>query len=279
VASYALLCWLALAAAAPLEQAFASPPTASSAAAVGSAVEEDGFIWAILKNLFSSRELMKVLGKPQYTLAAFIALNLIVFTETGLLVGFLLPGDSLLVTAGVVAYSAGWDVPLLLATLCASAILGDSVGYSIGFKTGPRIFSREKSWFFKKDHLIKAQEFYQRHGGKTIVLARFMPIIRTFAPVVAGAGKMNYRRFLVFNVIGGIGWVVSMILIGVFLTRAINPTLKPLFGQDFDVQDHLEKVIILIVLLSISPGIVVWLRSKFKGRAPAEERVPVSAAE
>jgi membrane-associated protein len=279
---YGLLFWLALAVAAPLQQARAGEPTVSRAEPSATAdAEEDGFFWAVLKNLFNSRELMKVLAKPQYTLLSFVALNLIVFTETGLLVGFCLPGDSLLVTAGVVGYAAGWNIPLLLVTLCAAAILGDSVGYSIGFQTGPRIFNREKSWFFNKEHLLKAQAFYEKHGGKTIILARFMPIIRTFAPVVAGAGKMNYRRFLFFNVFGGIGWVVSMILIGYYLTRSINPALQPIFGEHFDVQDHIEKVVILVVLLSISPGIYVWLRSKLKNRAPASEgeKVPVQAAE
>ena len=276
--AYGLLCWLALAVAAPLQQVRAEPAQAHGSQPVVLAAEhEDGFIWAVIKNLFNSRELMKVLGKPQYTLAAFIALNLIVFTETGLLVGFLLPGDSLLVTAGVVCAGADWSLPLLLVTLCAAAVLGDSVGYSIGYKTGPRIFNREKSWFFNKEHLIKAQEFYVKHGGKTIILARFMPIIRTFAPVVAGVGKMNYRRFLFFNVFGGVGWVVSMILIGYFLKELINPALQPFLGQQFDVQDHIEKVVILVVFLSISPGLVVWLRSKFKGQpaVPEAERVPV----
>src|SRR5262249_52159624 len=179
---------LALAVAAPLQQARAGEPTVSRAEPPAAAAEEDGFFWAVLKNLFNSRELMRILGKPEYTLLAFVALNLIVFTETGLLLGFFLPGDSLLVTAGVVGYAADWNIPLLLVTLCASAIIGDSVGFSIGYNTGPRIFNREKSWFFNKEHLLKAQAFYQKHGGKTIILARFMPIIRTFAPVVAGVG-------------------------------------------------------------------------------------------
>ena len=277
---YGLLFWLALAVAAPL-QAHADPAGASGETPSAAAAEEDGFVWAVLKNLFNSRELMRILGKQEYTLAAFIALNLIVFTETGLLLGFFLPGDSLLVTAGVVCAGAHWSLPLLLVTLCASAVVGDSVGYSIGFKTGPRIFNREKSWFFNKEHLLKAQEFYEKHGGKTIILARFMPIIRTFAPVVAGVGKMNYRRFLFFNVFGGIGWVVSMILIGYFLTELINPALRPLLGERFDVQDHIEKVVILVVFLSISPGLYVWLRSKLKGRTAATnaEKVPVRAAE
>jgi membrane-associated protein len=280
LAAYGLLLWVTLALVGPLEQARAAAPPGTEAA-VGTAAEEDGFFLLVLKNLFNSRKLMEILGRPEYTLLAFVALNLIVFTETGLLVGFFLPGDSLLVTAGVVCAAAGWSLPLLLVTLCASAIVGDSVGYSIGFKAGPRIFNREKSWLFKREHLLKAQEFYERHGGKTIVLARFMPLIRTFAPVVAGAGKMQYRSFLFFNVIGGVGWVVSMILIGFYLKALINPTLQPIFGPQFDVQDHIEKVVILVVLLSISPGIVVWLRSKFKGRAVAveAEKVPAQVAE
>ena len=278
---YGLLFWLALAVAAPLQQANAQPTVSGVEAAPAAPADEDGFFWAVLKNLFNSRELMRILGKPEYTLLAFVALNLIVFTETGLLLGFFLPGDSLLVTAGVVCAGASWSLPLLLVTLCASAIIGDSVGYSIGYNTGPRIFNRERSWFFNKEHLLKAQAFYQKHGGKTIILARFMPIIRTFAPVVAGVGKMNYRRFLFFNVFGGVGWVVSMILIGYYLTWVINPALRPLFGANFDVLDHIEKVVILVVLLSISPGIYVWLRSKLRGGAkPSEsEKVPVHAAE
>ena len=227
-------------------------------------------IQEVFLNLFNSQALMATLAKPELTVAAFIALNLIVFTETGLLVGFFLPGDSLLVTAGLVAYSTGWNLPLLLVTLCASAIIGDTVGYWIGYRTGPRIFTREQSRLFRKDHLLAAQAFYERHGGKTVVLARFMPIIRTFAPVVAGVGRMNYRRFLFFNVFGGIGWVVSMILIGYGLTPFLDPLLKPVFGDGFKMQDHIEKLIIVVVLLSISPGIVAWARAKW-GKKPAAE--------
>lgn len=226
-------------------------------------VEKPSFFMQIVKNLFNSRGLLETLSQPEFTIAAFIALNLIVFVETGLLIGFFLPGDSLLVTAGVVAYMADWNVGLLLATLSVSAIVGDSLGYSIGYKTGPRIFNREKSWLFKKDHLLKAQEFYEKHGGKTIILARFVPIIRTFAPVVAGVGKMDYRRFLFFNIFGGIGWVFSMVLVGYYLTLFINPAFQYLLGNpSFDVKDHIEKVVIVVVLLSILPGIIVWLKSK-----------------
>jgi membrane-associated protein len=224
----------------------------------------------IFMHLFNSRELLETLGRPEFTLAAFIVLNLVVFTETGLLIGFFLPGDSLLVTAGIVCWGSGWSLPLLLITLCISAIVGDSVGYAIGLKTGPKIFNREKSFFFNKDHLLKAQDFYERHGGKTIILARFMPIIRTFAPVVAGVGKMKYRDFLFFNIFGGIGWVCSMVLLGYFLTTAIDSPLRRLLDKpDFTVRDHIEKVIIIVVFLSIAPGIWAWVRSKMRWGQPA----------
>lgn len=225
----------------------------------------------VFLNLFNTPALMAVLAKPEMTAAAFIALNLIVFTETGLLIGFFLPGDSLLVTAGLVATGAGWNLPLLIGTLCLSAIVGDSVGYAIGYRTGPRIFTRPKSWLFRPDHLLAAKEFYERHGGKTIVLARFMPIVRTFAPVVAGVGRMSYARFLFFNIFGGIGWVASMILLGYFLPTAIDPLFKPIFGPAFEIQNHIEKVIIVVVLLSISPGVYAWARAKLGPKSrPAE---------
>src|ERR1700677_4463843 len=260
------------------DSTYASGPQDSEPAAA-STDAQPGFWMQLLHTLvpFDSRGLMRLLGQKEFTILAFVALNLIVFVETGLLLGFFLPGDSLLVTAGVVCCASGWNLPLLLVTLCLSAIIGDSVGYSIGFKTGPKIFNREKSFFFKKDHLLAAQKFYEVHGGKTIILARFMPIIRTFAPVVAGVGKMDYRRFLFFNVFGGIGWVVSMVLIGYFLTDMFNPLVKTIlafFGacaervEKFDVQDHIEKVIIIVVLLSVAPGGILWLKKKFGGKRP-----------
>lgn len=243
-----------------------SSPTADT---VATATEKPNFFMQIVQNLFNSRGLMETLGQPEYTVAAFIALNLIVFTETGLLIGFFLPGDSLLVTAGLICASpvCGWNVGLLILTLCVAAIVGDSIGYSIGYKAGPKIFCREKSLFFNKDHLLKAQQFYEKHGGKTIILARFMPILRTFAPVVAGVGRMEYRRFLFYNVFGGCGWVASMVLIGYFLPTVIDPMLRPIFGPDFEVRDHIEKVIIAVVLLSIMPAGLLWLRNRFKGDA------------
>jgi membrane-associated protein len=214
----------------------------------------------IFLNLFDSPALMATLGKPEMTVAAFVALNLIIFVETGIF--FFLPGDSLLVTAGIVAASTTWNLPLLIVTLCISAIVGDSVGYWIGWRAGPALFSKPDSRIFRRDHLLAAQGFYERHGGKTIVLARFMPLVRTFAPVVAGAARMNYSRFLFFNVFGGIGWVTSMILLGYYLPTMIDPIFKRMLGEQFEIRNHIEKVIIVVVLLSISPGLIAWWRSK-----------------
>lgn len=244
------------------------------------APEPEGSFWyQLLTSLFNSRKLLNVLKRPEFVVPAFLAVNLIIFVETGLLIGFCLPGDSLLVTVGLVACLGNWNLPLLLATLCVSAIVGDSVGYSIGWKTGPRIFSREDSFFFHKDHLLKAQAFYERHGGKTIILARFVPIVRTFAPVVAGVGRMEYRRFLFYNVFGGIGWVVSLTLFGYFLPTAIEPLLKPIFGQDFEIQDHVEKVILIVVFLSILPMIVAGIRHKLSAKPAVAATPPPATAD
>ena len=169
-----------------------------------------------------------------------------------------------------------WNLPLLLVSLSLSAIVGDSIGYSIGFKAGPKIFTREKSFFFNKDHLLKAQQFYEKYGGKTIILARFMPILRTFAPVVAGVGKMNYRSFLIFNIVGGASWVFSMVLAGYLLPSLFNPMLSGAFGQKVHVEKHIEKVVIVVVLLSISPMAFAWLKSKLRTKAATPE--PAEAA-
>src|SRR3989338_7966087 len=152
----------------------------------------------------------------------YTALTIIVFAETGLLAGFFLPGDSLLVTAGLLAAVDGvLNIWALAGLLTAAAIAGDSTGYAIGYHLGPRIFTREDSRFFHKNHLVRTQRFYEKYGAKTIVLARFVPIIRTFAPTVAGVGRMRYRTFLAFNVAGGIGWVASMTLAGYLLGRSV----------------------------------------------------------
>ncbi len=185
--------------------------------------------------------------------AGYVGLTIIIFAETGLLVGFFLPGDSLLVTAGLLAAdpSLGLNVWLLGLILTVAAIVGDTVGYHVGKATGPRIFTRENSLFFHKDHLLKAQAFYETHGGKTIIIARFMPIVRTFAPVVAGVGRMRYASFLAYNVVGGVLWIWSMLITGYVLAKSVPGVAK-----------HVEKVILVVVFLSILPGIIAWLRSR-----------------
>jgi membrane-associated protein len=259
--------WIVVAAIAVFGCLAMAVPACASEVADG---EKSNFFLQVITNLFNSRALMETLGQPEYTVAAFLVLNLIVFVETGLLIGFCLPGDSLLVTAGLVAAGCDWNVPILLSTLSLSAIVGDSVGYMIGFNTGPKIFCRERSLFFNKDHLLKAQAFYERHGGKTIFLARFMPIVRTFAPVVAGVGRMDYRHFVFYNVFGGVGWVCGMVLCGYFLPSLLNPLLRPVFGDAFAVEEHVEKVVIIVVLLSIAPGIVMWLKSRLMAPSVAK---------
>lgn len=175
----------------------------------------------------------------------------IVFTETGLLVGFFLPGDSLLVSAGLVAASGALNIWWLNVVLIAAAIIGDSVGYAIGWRIGPALFTREKSLVFNPQHVERTRRFYARYGAKTIVIARFVPIVRTFAPVVAGVGQMEYRRFLAFNVLGGVGWVVSMTWAGYLLGHAV-PSIR----------DHMPKVVIIVIVLSVIPIVVELWRER-----------------
>jgi membrane-associated protein len=185
-----------------------------------------------------------------------VAVAGVVFAETGLFFGFFLPGDSLLVTAGLVCTypHAPFDIVPLNLVVIAAAIIGDTVGYWIGAKAGPKLFTREQSLFFSRKHLLRTKEFYERHGGKTIIIARFMPFARTFAPVVAGVGQMSYRRFLSFNVFGGIGWVLSMTLLGYVLGN-VYPAIT----------QRIEFLIIVIVLISLLPGAIGYLRNRKKG--------------
>ena len=186
----------------------------------------------------------------------YTVLVAIVFCETGLLVGFFLPGDSLLITAGLVAAAGTLDIWWLNLLLMAAAIVGDSVGYAIGYRTGPRIFTREDSLLFNRRHLIRTREFYERYGGKTIVIARFVPIIRTFAPVVAGVGQMRYRRFVFYNVFGGIGWVASMTWAGDLLGSLIP-----------NISRYIHVVVAIVIVLSVIPIGVELLRARRRGAA------------
>lgn len=185
-----------------------------------------------------------------------IALITIVFAETGLLVGFFLPGDSLLVTAGLFAARGDLNVVVLLVSLSIAAIVGDAVGYAIGRRLGPKLFKKEDSLLFKRKHLVKAHEFYERYGGKTIVIARFVPIIRTFAPTVAGAAEMTYSKFAAYNVFGGLLWVFSMVLGGYALGSVVP-----------NIDKYIHYVIVIVVFLSLLPPVIEWWRERRRNAA------------
>jgi membrane-associated protein len=193
----------------------------------------------------------------------YAVLAAIVFAETGLLVGFFLPGDSLLVTAGVFAAPdlGILNLGVLNALLIPVAILGDAVNYALGRRAGPALFASDEAWVFKRSHLERTQRFYARHGGKTVVLARFLPILRTFAPFAAGMAGMPYRRFVLFNVVGAVAWVSSMTLVGYFLARAI---------PNVDRQMHI--VIPIVIALSFVPGAVEVVRERRRLRREAGAR-------
>lgn len=186
----------------------------------------------------------------------YIGVFAIVFVESGLLIGFFLPGDSLLFTAGFLASQGFFDIAILTAGCFIAAVLGDSAGYFIGHKYGRRLFTKQKSMLFKPEHLQKAESFYEIHGGKAIILARFMPVIRTFAPVVAGIGKMKYTTFISYNLIGALLWAIGITLAGYFLGSIIP-----------DVDKYLLPIIVIIILVSIAPGIYHALKDKSQREA------------
>jgi membrane-associated protein len=197
--------------------------------------------------------------------AGYVVIIFVVFAETGLAAGFFLPGDSLLFVAGLFAADGKFNLFALLIGVFLAAVIGDAVGYFTGAKMGPRLFKRQKSLLFRPSHLQKAQAFYEKYGGKTIIIARFVPIVRTFAPIVAGAAQMPYRQFVVFNIIGGFLWVFSMILGGFFLGRAF-PALR----------EHIEIVVIVIVTLSLMPPVIEYLKARReKARAAASDSAKV----
>jgi membrane-associated protein len=207
-------------------------------------------IQSFFKTLYNVPELIRWGG--------LFGLILIVFAETGLMIGFFLPGDSLLVTAGLFAAKGDLNIVWLNVSLILAAIVGDAVGYWIGYRTGKALYSRPNSFFFRREHLIKTHEFYEKHGGKTIIIARFMPIFRTFAPVVAGAAEMTYRKFAVFNIVGGILWVTSMTLTGYFLGLAVP-----------DLEKHIHIVVAVVIFLSLLPALIAWLKAKLDARKAA----------
>jgi membrane-associated protein len=204
----------------------------------------------LFHQLTNVRELVRVGG--------YVGLTTIIFAETGLLVGFFLPGDSLIVTAGLLSAQPqfGLNVYVLGLLLTIAAIIGNSVGYAIGRATGPRLFTRDDSLLFKKKHLYRAQDFYQKHGGKTLIIARFMPIVRTFVPVVAGLANMPLKAYTAYNVLGAVGWIWSMLFIGHFLGRVVP-----------GIDKHIEPMILVIVALSLLPALISWRRERAKGAA------------
>jgi membrane-associated protein len=192
----------------------------------------------------------------------YALLAAIVFAETGLLVGLFLPGDSLLFTVGAVAGAGGLDIVQICVLLVVASVLGDQSGFFLGYRTGPAIFRRQDSTLFKQEYVTRTQRFYEKHGGKTLIYAKFVPIVRTFAPFMAGVGKMKYSRFVSFNVFGGLGWVLSMTLAGYYLGGI------PIIRRNF------EKVVLGIVFVSIVPLILQYLKSRWEAKtSPATSRV------
>lgn len=203
-----------------------------------------------LRSLTNPEQLIGLLSTVFTGWWGYALLFAIVFSETGLLVGFFLPGDSLLFTVGVVAGAGQLDLVTIIGTLIVAALLGNSCGYFLGRFIGVRLFANPNSKIFRREHLVQTQEFYAKHGGKTIIYAQFVPIIRTFAAFVAGVAGMGLPRFLSFNVFGSVGWVISMTLLGYKL------------GSVPIVRAHFEKVIVAIVLVSVVPVVIQFLRSR-----------------
>lgn len=183
--------------------------------------------------------------------AGYIGLFGIIFAESGLLIGFFLPGDSLLFTAGFLASQGFLNIYILMGLTFIGAVLGDSVGYWFGKKTGNKIFTKEDSLLFKKDNIHKSEEFFKKHGAKAIVLARFVPIVRTFTPILAGVGTMHYKTFLKFNVIGGALWTIGVSLLGYFLGNLIP-----------NIDKYLLPIILLIIIISILPNVIHIVKSR-----------------
>ena len=201
------------------------------------------FIQNFFHTVYNVPELIRIVG--QY------GLPLIIFAETGLLAGFFLPGDSLLITAGLFAARGDLNLTLLIVTLIPAAILGNATGYQIGKRAGKALYSRPDSLLFRREHLRMTHEYYERHGGMTIVIAQFAPILRTFAPVVAGVAEMGYRKFATYNIAGAIAWIATMVLGGYLLGNVIP-----------GIDKNIDRVIIVVIAVSLLPALIGWLRSR-----------------
>lgn len=195
----------------------------------------------------------------------YFGLFFVVFAETGLAVGFFLPGDSLLVVSGLFAAAGKLNIALVLIAFFLGSIIGDSTGYWTGRLMGKRLFSREKSRIFKPSRVQKAHDFFEKYGAKTVILARFVPIVRTFAPLVIGTAEMPYAKFLTYSIIGGLLWICSMVLAGYFLGGVVERALN------IKLEDHIEKVVIVVVFLSLLPPIIEFLKSRFGKKEQSAE--------
>lgn len=207
-----------------------------------------------LHTLSDPERLIQFLSTVVTGWTGYAVLFLVVLAETGLLVGFFFPGDSLLFTVGVVAGAGELNILAICVLLICASILGDQSGYLLGYRTGPKIFRRPDSRLFKQEYVRQTQAFYERHVGKTLIYAKFVPIVRTFAPFMAGVGRMRYPRFVAFNIFGGLGWVISMTLAGYFL------------GGVPIIRRHFEKVVIVIVLISVLPMLLHAIRASRQPR-------------
>ena len=181
----------------------------------------------------------------------YLGIFLIIFAESGVFIGFFLPGDSLLLTAGLLATQGTLSIWLLLVIVPIAAILGDTVGYSFGRYIGPRLFTKEDSFFFNKNHIQRSREFYEKYGPRAILLARFMPIIRTFVPIIAGVGQMKYPKFVAYNAVGGFLWADLFLLAGFFLGRAIP-----------DLENYILPIVVVVIVVSFIPIVLEWRKSK-----------------
>ena len=203
-------------------------------------------ITSFFKNVYNVPELIRIVG--------LVGLPLIVYAETGLLIGFFLPGDSLLITAGLFAARGDFNIVTLIPILIVAAILGNATGYWIGKRTGKALYNRPDSLLFRREHVRITRDYYEKHGGKTIILAQFIPILRTFAPVVAGVGEMGYRKFAVFNVVGAILWITSMTVVGYTLGNLVP-----------NIESRIHLVIAAVIAVSLLPPALAWLQRRREG--------------
>jgi membrane-associated protein len=200
-------------------------------------------IHSFFSNVYNVPELIRIVG--------FYGIVAVIFAETGLLIGFFLPGDSLLITAGLFAARGDFKFASLILALIPAAIIGNATGYFIGHRTGKALYQRPDSLLFRREHLQMTHEYYERHGGKTIIIAQFAPILRTFAPVVAGVAEMGYRRFASYNIVGAIAWITSMTLGGYLLGNVIP-----------GIDKRIDVVVMVVIVVSLLPAVIAWLRSR-----------------